>query len=508
MRENMDESTEATRARDTHAPDHEIHPGQELEFTKQSKLVVYLLMASAFVMFLNETILSVALPTIMEDLQITPSTGQWLTTAYLLTMAIVIPMSGWIIQRFGTRRVFFAAMTTFALGALVAALSPGFGMLLIGRIIQATGTGVISPLFLTTIMTLVPLSHRGRVMGNVTIVMSTAPAVGPLVGGLIVSVLDWRWLFWLVLPIAIAALSFGAAKLVNVSEAKRLPIDAASVVLSAFAFGSLVYGFSSLGEWVRGDGVIAPWIPLTVGAIALALFLTRQRALASHDAALLDIRVFAARGYAVAIGLLAMLMAILFGTVILLPIYLQSVLGLDPASTGLLLLPGGLLMGLAGPTVGRWYDRFGPRALLLPGTFVAAAALWSMALLLGASSSWVLVLACHLLLSVGLALIFTPLFTVSLGSVPPQLYSHGSAALGTSQQLAGAAGTALFVVVYTIAASLAAGSGSAETVPAIAAGVHAAFFVGAFLSLGAITLAWFIQRPLAVPGAGRAAAAH
>ncbi len=407
-------------------------------------------------------------------------------------------MSGWIIQRFSTRTVFFAALTLFATGALIAALAPGFGMLLIGRIVQACGTGVISPLFMTTIMTLVPPHHRGKVMGNVSIVMSVAPAVGPLIGGLVVSVLDWRWLFWLVLPIAIAALVLGAVKLVNVTENEAVPIDSLSVVLASLEYGGLVSGFRSLGEWVRGEAPIDPWIPLVIGALALIAFVARQRALTRRDSALLDLRVFASRGYTFAILLMATLMAVLFGTIILLPIYLQDVVGLDPAATGLVMLPGGLLMGLAGPFVGRWFDRFGARALILPGSIVTSAALWAMAFLLTANASWVLTLVCHIALSVGLALIFTPLFTVSLGSVKPHLYSHASAVLGTTQQLAGAAGTALFIVIYTVAVGQAAGAQAGLDNPAaaaIGAGVHAAFFVGALLSLVAVLVSFFIETP-------------
>ncbi|MFM6974868.1 MAG: MFS transporter, partial [Agromyces sp.] len=285
--------------------------------------------------------------------------------------------------------------------------------------------------------------------------------------------------------------------LVNVTEAVRVPIDSLSVVLSAFAFGGLVYGLSGLGEWVRGEAPISPWGPLIVGAVALVFFVFRQRTLARRDAALLDLRVFSSRGYTFAILLMATLMAVLFGTMILLPIYLQSVVGLDPAGTGLLMLPGGLLMGLSGPFVGRWFDRWGARALIVPGAIVASVSLWAMAVLLSASAPWTLTLACHILLSAGLALIFTPLFAVALGSVRPSLYSHASAMLGTSQQLSGAAGTALFVVVFTVAVGQASGSMNANSVTAaeVGAGTHAAFLVGAVLSLLAIAVAFFIESP-------------
>ena len=491
---------------DSHAPDHDIQPGHETQFTAQNKLVVYLLMASAFVTFLNETILSVALPTIMESLHITAATGQWLSTAYMLTMAIIIPMSGWILHRFSTRAVFLTAMSLFAAGTLISALAPSFAVLLIGRVVQAAGTGVMSPLFMTAIMTLVPPQHRGRIMGNVAVVMSLAPAVGPMIGGLIVSVFDWRAVFWLVLPIAIAALLIGAFKLVNVTEGEHSPISVSSVILSAFAFGGLVYGLSSLGESVRGEAAINPWIPIGVGTIALIIFVIRQRTLAARDAALLDVRVFAARTYSISIVLMAILMAVLFGTFILLPIYLQDASGLTPAQTGLLLLPGGLLMGLAGPFVGRLYDRLGPRALIVPGAIINSAALWALQFLLGNSTSWVWILLCHLAISVGLAMMFTPLFTISLASVEPQLYSHASAVLGTVQQLAGAAGTAIFVVTFTLASThSAAGAASPE---AIADGIHSAFVLGAWLSLAAIIPALFMPKVDASAQSGAPAPMH
>ena len=487
-----------------HEPDHPIDPGHETEFTPQNKLVIYLLMGSAFVTFLNETILSVALPTIMTSLNITAATGQWLSTAYMLTMAIVIPMSGWILHRFSTRAVFLTAMSLFVAGTLVSALAPSFGFLLFGRVIQAAGTGVMSPLFMTAIMTLVPPQHRGRVMGNVAVVMSLAPAVGPMIGGLIVSAFDWRAVFWLVLPISVLALIVGAIRLVNVYDGERTPISASSVVLSALAFGGLVYGLSSMGEWVRGDATVNPWIPIAVGALALVAFVIQQRKLAARDAALLDVRVFESRTYANSIVLMALLMAVLFGTLILLPIYLQEVTGLSAAQTGLVLLPGGLLMGLAGPFVGRLYDRIGPRALVLPGAIVTSGSLWALQFALGLSSSWFWILLCHIALSIGLALIFTPVFTISLASVKPTLYSHASAVLGTVQQLAGAAGTAIFVVTFTIASGrIAAG---VVDPAAVGSGVHAAFVLGAWLSLAAIIPAAFIPRVDASAVANREAA--
>lgn len=466
-------------------------PADRLE--PSTRLVISLLLVSAFVVILNETVMGVALPRIMDGLGVPATSAQWLTTAFMLTMAVVIPISGFLLQRFHTRPVFLAAMSLFSLGTLLCAISPGFGALVVGRVVQASGTAIMMPLLMTTIMTLVPPHLRGRTMGNISIVMSVAPALGPTISGLVLSVLDWRWLFWLVLPIALFSLALGAARVRNVTTTRPGSIDVLSVLLSATAFGGLVYGLSAMGSAAHGVQTVQPWMPLTAGAIALVAFVLRQLALQRSDRALLDLRTFVAPMFAIGVALMFVLMASMFGTIILLPIYTQDVLGLDPLATGLLLLPGGLLMGLMGPVVGRVYDRRGPRVLVVPGAVLASVSLWSMTLL-GVSSPAIMVLGIHVVLSVGLGLMFTPLFTTSLGSVRPELYSHGSALVGTLQQLAGAAGTALFVVVMvTRAAGLTEDGLSPEV--ALAGGIRTAFVCGAVLSLLAVVASFFVRRP-------------
>lgn len=478
------------------------------QLSRRDALAIYLILVSAFVVMLNETVLNVALPQIMNDLRIEPSSGQWLSTAFMLTMAIVIPLSGWLLERFSTRTVFFGAITMFSLGTAMAALAPGFIPLVIGRIVQAAGTGVMMPLLMTTVITLVPLAQRGRMMGNMSIVMSVAPAVGPMLAGLVLSTFNWRWLFWLVLPIALASLLLGAKWLRNVTEQQRVPIDFSSVVLSAFAFGGLVFGLAGLAEAAQGTAIIAPWIPLLLGSAALGGFIWRQLRLQGRDAALLDLRVFRSRDFSVAIVLMMIWMAALFGTMILIPIYVQEVLGMGPLETGLLLLPGGLLMGIAGPFVGRLYDRVGPRALIVPGSIAASASLWAMGLLMSADAPIWVTLCCHIALSLSLALLFTPLFTLSLGSVHPQLYPMGSAVIGTVQQLAGAAGTALFIVIYTLAVLNSAGAGATPSPHDLGAGVHQAFVVGATISVIAIAVSLFVPKVAPDPGGAGPAGFH
>lgn len=199
--------------------------------------LIALLTGAAFVVILNETIMGVALPDLMLEFSVPATTAQWLTTAFLLTMAIVIPISGWLLTRLPLRTVFVVAMGSFTLGTLICALAPVFGVLVAGRVVQAVGTALMMPLLMTTILNVVSPHKRGQMMGVVSIVISVAPAVGPTISGVVLDQLTWRWMFWLVMPIAVLALAVGAALVRNVTDPKASPLDVVSVVLSALAFG-------------------------------------------------------------------------------------------------------------------------------------------------------------------------------------------------------------------------------------------------------------------------------
>jgi len=458
----------------------------------RDRTVIGVLLVATFVVILNETIMAVALPVLMTDLGVSPNVGQWLTAGFLLTMSVIIPITGFLIRRVPTRALYGTAMGLFSAGTLVAALAPGFPVLLAARVVQASGTAIMLPLLMTTVMTLVPPARRGAVMGNLSIVISVAPAVGPTVSGVVLSFLGWRAVFLVVLPIALVTLWIGLRRMVDVGEPTRSPIDALSVALSVVGFGGLVYGLSAIGA--GGAGAMLPtWVPFVIGGLGIAAFVARQLILQRTDRALLDLRTFRSRTFTTASLIMMLMMATLLGSLTLLPIYMQEVLHLSPLATCLLRLPGGLTMGLLGPVVGRLYDRVGARALLLPGTVVTSLALWWSTLFDATSPAW-FVLGFHVLLSVGLALVFTPLFTAGLGAVEPRLYSYGSAIFGTTQQLAGAAGVALLVSVLSVGAAGLTAAGASPVV-AIAGGVHQAFVVAAVLSVLAIAAAFGMRTP-------------
>ena len=260
------------------------------------------LVLATFVVILNETIMVNAIPRLMVDLEITARAAQWISTAFMLTMATVIPVTGWFLQRVTTRQAFGTAMGVFLTGTAMSAVAPTIGLLVAGRVVQAAGTAVMLPLLMTTLMTIVPAHDRGRVMGNVALAISVAPALGPTVSGIVLQFASWRFLFVLVLPVAGAITWVSLRYLVNVGETRKSSIDSASVVLAALGFGTFVYGLSRIGA----EGGLLPAPVLVVAGLALVgVFVWRQLVLQRRDAPLLDLRVLTHRTYAVGVSVQA-----------------------------------------------------------------------------------------------------------------------------------------------------------------------------------------------------------
>lgn len=461
-------------------------------------VVLGLLLAAAFVMILNETVMGVALPHIMAAFSVPAATAQWLTSVYLLTMSVVIPATGFILDRYTTRAVFIGAMAVFTLGTATAAAAPAFGVLLVGRVMQACGTAVILPLLMSTIMTFVPESRRGRTMGFVSIVIAVAPAIGPTFSGLVLSFAPWRFVYVAVLPFATCALVAGVLRVRNLAEPKPSRFDVTSFMLSIVAFGGLVYGLASIGEAAESHVRLPPEVPTAIGLLGAALFVWRQLRLQRGGEAFLDLRPFRSRPFVLCLVLLLLAMAALFGVLILLPLYMQDVLHLGSLSSGLMLLPGGLIMGLVAPGVGRFYDRHGPQLLVLPASLILLTSL-VMLLFVGPGTAPWFIVAAHVILSLSLGLLFTPCITFAMGAVEQDLLNHGSAILNALQQLSGAAGTALFITVMTSSELRNVHAGTAADI-ALGKGIHTAFICGLVLTVLMVAVSVFVRgRPTQAP---------
>lgn len=457
---------------------------------------IAVLAVSAFVMILNETVLAVALPQLMVDFGVGATAIQWLSTGFMLAMAVVIPTTGFLLQRFTVRALFVTAVALFLTGSLAAAFAFSFPMMLVARVIQAGGTAIIMPLLMTTTVTTVPPARRGAVMGMNSIVIACAPAIGPALSGAILESIGWRWIFWIMAAIAAVTLLGGIATLTKSGESHPAPFDVLSVGLSALGFGGIVYALSGAEAALTGTWAPAA-IALAVGVLGLVFFVARQRTLYDRGAALLDLRPFAVPAFRLSVITVAISFGLLLGSVVLLSMVLQQGLGMSSLKVGLLLLPAGLVQAVLAPFVGRAFDRVGPRPLVIPATVILTVAMFALAFISTGTPVWY-VLVFNTLYGAGMAFVLTPLMTTALSSLPHRLYGHGSAIMNTFQQLAGAAGTALLVATMAFGASNAVETGPAAELT----GARWAFLISGALCLVAILTATMI-RPTAPESSGR-----
>ena len=452
------------------------------------------LLSGAFVAILNETILNVALNAIMSEFNVAYSTVQWLVTGYMLIIGTLIPISAYFMQRFTTRQLFITAMSLFTLGTLVAGISPIFSVLLFGRLIQAIATAIMIPLLTNVILSVIPIERRGAAMGMVGLVIMFAPAIGPTVSGLIVENLSWRWLFYFVIPISIFSLLFGIKILKNVTEVSRPKLDVLSFILSTLGFGGIVYGFSAAG---KGDASFADPVVfscLIIGFVSLALFSWRQLTL---EKPMLDIRVFKYPMFLVGLLLIMLVMMTMFAMMLVLPMYMQGALAFTAIATGLVMLPGGLINGAMSPIMGRLFDKFGPRPILIPGTILLAITVFTYRFSTPGVPIWVIILQ-HSFLMISIAMIMMPSQTNGLNQLPTKLYPHGTAIASTLMQVSGAIGAALFIAILENGQQNYLADINNPTdldiADALTAGSQLSFSTGFYFACAAVVLALLVRR--------------
>lgn len=406
--------------------------------TRNQVVIVAILLAGATLVVLNQTLLSPAYPSIMADLGVDATTIQWLTSAYSLVEAIVIPLSAYLIGRFPTRKLFIAGISLFAIGSLLAAFSPFFGVLLLGRIFQASACGVVMPMVFTMILLVFPREKRGSAMGIVSLVIGFAPAVGPSLSGLLVESIGWRSLFVLVTALAVLIVILSAIFLKSYGEFEPTSFDKPSVALCSIGLLCLLYGLATI---TSSTNIAIPVVLIVVGAIFLTFFVRRQLKL---DVPLLKVDVLKSHKYAIVVTLVAMLQAALVGTGVLLPIYLQNLLGVSALQTGLIMLPGAVLGAIMGLFAGRLFDKLGVRRVAIPGAIVAA--IGGCGLVgFGLDSPIPYVIVIYTCLGVGMQVLVTPLNTWGINTLDNRVIQHANALQNTLNQVGASLGTAILV---------------------------------------------------------------
>ncbi|WP_085521799.1 DHA2 family efflux MFS transporter permease subunit [Tuberibacillus sp. Marseille-P3662] len=405
--------------------------------------IIFVMIMGAFVAILNQTLMNVALPVMMQDLAIQANTAQWLTTAYMLVNGVLIPITAFLMERFTTRQLFIAAMSFFATGTLFCAVAPDFPLLLTGRVIQACGAGIMMPLLTNVILSLFPVEKRGSAMGLIGVAMIFAPAVGPTLSGWIVQNYSWRVLFYIVLPIAIIDVILASFLLKNVTQLTKPRIDILSIILSTIGFGGILYGFSNAGNngWDSNEVMIS----LAVGAISLIIFITRQLRMKTP---MLEFRVFRHGMFSLATVINMVVTMAMFAAMILVPIYLQNIRGFTPLESGLMLLPGAILMGIMSPITGKIFDKIGARWLAVTGLVITLITTWQFSNLQDDTTyAWLIVLYSSRMF--GMSMLMMPIMTAGLNALPQKMNAHGTAMVNTMRQIAGSLGTAFLVTVMT-----------------------------------------------------------
>lgn len=448
---------------------------------KNPKLMAGILMLGTFLGLFGETALNMALTEIMDDFSITAPTAQWLTTGYLLVLAILVPLSAYLVRWFTTRQLIIAALLISAVGALLAAVSPNFTVLLIGRLIQAMGTCIFLPLMFSVVLIIFPIQKRGAVMGIVGLVITAGPALGPTLSGLIISASSWQYIFWIMLLLKLLLLA-SALKVENVSDISKPKIDVLSLALSTIAFGGIVFSLATLAEKTLSETIV--WGPLAAGILSLLLFTVRQFKMPEP---MINLRVFKHPMFALGTLLMFITMFIILSVAILHPLYLKSVLAYTSIAAGLFMLPGNFLNIVMSPVVGSSYDRVGPRIYTRTGfTLITVAAIIMLVILSPSTPVWQIVGALCILF-LGVSMTIMPAQTNAMNQLPPQLYADGSAAMNTLAQVAGAAGTAIAITLFTAGQNnYIAEFGAAVPPDFLAHGIRYAFF--AVLFAGAIGL--------------------
>ncbi|WP_051343976.1 DHA2 family efflux MFS transporter permease subunit [Alicyclobacillus herbarius] len=405
--------------------------------------ILFTLILGAFVAILNQTLLNVALPQLMNDFSVSANTVQWLTTAYMMTNGILIPITAFLIGTFTTRQLFIGAMAAFTVGSLVCSVAPSFPVILLGRVIQALGAGVIMPLLMTVVLNLFPPESRGKAMGMIGIAMIFAPAVGPTLSGWVIETWTWRVLFWIVIPIAVIDIILAVFLLRNATERTYPRFDGLGFITSTIGFGALLYGFSEAGNNGWSDARVVGSI--VIGVIAIILFIWRE--LTAREP-MLKLQVFRYDMFSLTTIVSCVVNMAMFAAMILVPIYIQNIRGFTPFKSGLLLMPGALLMGIMSPIAGTLFDRIGARPLVVFGLIITMITTWDFSRLT-MQTSYAHIMWLYTARMFGMSFIMMTIMTAGLNQLPRQLNAHGTAAANTARTVAGSLGTAIMVTLMT-----------------------------------------------------------
>ncbi|WP_410770766.1 DHA2 family efflux MFS transporter permease subunit [Fontibacillus sp. BL9] len=447
------------------------------------------LLVAGFVGLFSETALNIALGDLSRLFNVNATTIQWLATGYFLTLGILVPVTGILMQKFTTRQMFITSIVLSIIGTILAASAPVFGLLLAGRVIQAAGLAINLPLTQNVIFTIFPPHKRGAAMGIMGLVMLAGPAFGPTLAGLILDTLSWHWIFWVTVPFLLFSFIFGLVYLPNVNETRKVSIDSLSVVLSTIGFGGLVYGVSIGGE--QGWGSTTVIGSIVVGLLAILLFVIRQLKM---ETPMLNLKAFKYPLFVLGVFMSFITFFNMLSMLVVLPMYMQMAILIASFTAGLILLPGSLLNCILAPTIGRLFDKYGPRAVITPGTVLVVIGYFIYSQMGTNTALWIVVVT-HIIMMLGVGMVLASVQTNTLNSLPKQYYPDGIALTQTIQQVAGAIGIAVMISIFSAKQSTYLGTVANDATEAASSGSSLVFMVGLIFAVINLVLSLFLKKP-------------
>lgn len=433
---------------------------------KSRNMIFAAMMISSIIGSLLQTSLTTAIPAIINSFGITASTAQWLTSAYALAMGVMVPATPFLLKRFRTKRLFLSGMGMYFIGLLLASLSGNFLMLLLGRIVQALGNGILLSMTQVVILTIFPPEKRGTAMGIYGLAVGAAPVLAPTITGIVIDVFDWHAIFWFALAIVALNIIFSSIYMKDILENEKQHLDVISLTLSTVGFSGLLIGLGNLGTEPLVSAIVM--LPIIIGVVTLILFIVRQ--LHSSNP-FLELRTFKNREFKLSVIMSLLLYIVMIAGSTLIPMYIQMVRGLSATISGLIMMPGSLAMAILSPFAGRIYDRFGIKILAVVGSILMTISCFGISFVSESTSIPYLIVA-YMLRLIAISLMMMPIVTWGMSTMDTDLTSHGSAILTSLRTIAGAISSAVFVAIMTYVTRV---TSSSQSVIINVSGVNASF---------------------------------
>lgn len=410
---------------------------------KQRMFIFINLMVTGIATSMLATAMTTALPPVVEYFGISTTTGQWMTSGYSLVMGMVIPLSAFLIKKISTKKLYIFSIVCFIIGELVCIIAPGFGVMMIGRVLQAIGNGILTSMGQVIILSIYPKEKKGAMMGWYGLAATAAPIIAPTIAGVLVDTVGWKYIFIYTMIVMLISLVMSVVNFSDVLELQDIDFDFISFILSIFAFGGITLGIGNIGSY--GMASLMSGLPLAVGICGAVFFVIRQLKL---EKAFLDIRILKKKEYSLAVISSMLLYLVLMGGSVLMPLYVQTVLGYSAVTSALVTLPGSVATAFINPFAGRIYDKIGIKKLYVVGSIcllISNVGMYFVTL----STPLIVAAIFNFIRNVSIGCLMMPLLTWGTSQVVKEKVADASSLLTSLRTVAGSIGSAVFVAIMS-----------------------------------------------------------